>query len=142
LTTGGIFVLMSQVKDENNAGKISAMRMGHLILCSAAILAASAQAGLVYSPFVEGGVATGVSAAGMFRTATARGCEPPIAEVIVRLNRSEGAGGDLYAGLNSDGVLVPLVNPVGVAPPGYGGRGFDFTQNQSASAELDITPLP
>jgi hypothetical protein len=142
LTTGGIFVLMSQVKDENNAGKISAMRMGHLILCSAAILAASAQAGLVYSPFVEGGVATGVSAAGRFGAATTRGCEPPTADVIVKLDSSGGGGGDLYAGLNSDGVLVPLLNPVAVVPPGYGGGGFDFAQNQSASAELDITPLP
>src|ERR1035441_9167390 len=95
-----------------------------LVLGAAVMLAVSARAGVIYSPAnnVNANIPDG-SAVGWSGTATASGFLPTISDIQVKLNISGGFNGDLYAYISYGGVLVPLLNRVGV---GTGGTGSAF----------------
>jgi hypothetical protein len=62
-----------------------------------------------------------------------------ISEVRVRLNLSGGYNGDLYGYLSYNGVLVPLMNRVGVGssdPFGYGDGGLNVTFQDGAANNI------
>jgi hypothetical protein len=62
-----------------------------------------------------------------------------ITDISVKLNVSWGFNGDLYAYLSYDGILVPLLNRVGVTSGnafGYGDAGFDVTLSSSAANDV------
>ena len=82
--------------------------------------------------------------AGISFTLNATGLLPTISDVNVFINVSGGFNGDLYAYLSHDGVLVPLLNRVGVGQGtpgtyqdvfGYSAAGFNnITLDQQATA--------
>ena len=86
-------------------------RLG-LILFLLVGVSLAARAGIIYSA-TSGAIPDG-SAAGWSATAAASGYLPSILDVTVNLNLSGGYNGDLYAYLSYGGVLVPLLNRVGV----------------------------
>ena len=88
------------------------MRTRLLILSVVATLASTIQAGIIYSA-TSGTIPDG-NPAGWSATATVSGYGPSITDVSVNLNISGGYNGDLYAYLSYGGVLVPLLNRVGV----------------------------
>src|SRR4029079_4167785 len=62
-----------------------------------------------------------------------------ISSVTVALNISGGYNGDLYAYLSHDGVLVPLLNRVGVTsgdPFGYSETGFNILLSSSGASDV------
>jgi hypothetical protein len=62
-----------------------------------------------------------------------------ITSVTVALNISGGYNGDLYAYLSHDGILVPLLNRVGVTsgnPFGYSETGFNITLSSSGANDI------
>jgi subtilisin-like proprotein convertase family protein len=107
------------------------MKSRLLLCCSVLMLASTTQAGLIYSPAnpVNANIPDG-SALGWSGTATASGFLQSITAVTVNLNISGGYNGDLYAYLSYGGVLVPLLNRVGVTSGdafGYGTAGMHVT---------------
>lgn len=111
------------------------------------LLGRSAQAGLVILPFSSGFANDGYipdgNAAGWSDGRTVTGiAELRITDVSVKLNLTGGFNGDLYAYLSHDGVLVPLLNRVGVtatAPAsdfGYPHAGFNVTLSMSAAEDV------
>jgi hypothetical protein len=65
--------------------------------------------------------------------------DPFISDVTLRLNVSGGYNGDLYAYLSYNGVLVPLLNRVGVGSGnsfGYSDTGFDITLSTSGAFDV------
>jgi hypothetical protein len=69
----------------------------------------------------------------------ASGYLPTISVISVTLNISGGYNGDLYACLNYGGVLVPLLNRVGVTSGnafGYGVAGMDVTLSGQATTDI------
>ena len=67
---------------------------------------------------------------GLQDTRTLTGIPSMITDVRVTLNISGGFNGDLYAYLNHNGTIVPLLNRVGVGGSdafGYGGSGMNIT---------------
>src|SRR6266853_1430008 len=66
-----------------------------------------------------------------------------ITDVSVKLNISGGYNGDLYGYLSHNGVLVPLLNRVGVTATGggnsfgYSDAGFNVTLSDSGSFDID-----
>jgi hypothetical protein len=105
-------------------------------------LCLSARGGIIYSSFPNGGNVPDGTSAGWSGTATASGFLPTIADVSVNLNISGGFNGDLYAYLSYNGVLVPLLNRVGVTGTGggsgfgYGDTGFNITLGSSAAHDV------
>jgi hypothetical protein len=68
--------------------------------------------------------------AGVFSQISVSGALSSLSDITVSLNVSGGYNGDLYAYLSYDGVLVPLLNRVGVSagnPFGSGDSGFNIT---------------
>jgi hypothetical protein len=123
--------------------QIEPMKTRLLICAAAGMLALSVRAGIVYSPnnvLMNVDIPDG-SPVGWSGTATASGYLPSISDVTVNLNVSGGYNGDLYAYLSYGGVLVPLLNRVGVTSGnsfGYGNTGFDVTLSSSASGAQDV----
>jgi subtilisin-like proprotein convertase family protein len=102
-----------------------------LSTCSALMLVLSAHGAISYSPAnpVNATIPDG-SAVGWAGTATASALLSSITAISVTLNISGGYNGDLYAYLTYGGVLVPLLNRVGVGTGdafGYGTAGMNIT---------------
>jgi hypothetical protein len=114
-----------------------------LVLGAAVMLAVSARAGVIYSPAnnVNANIPDG-SAVGWSGTANASGFLPTISDIQVKLNISGGYNGDLYAYISYGGVLVPLLNRVGVTATGggnsfgYGDTGFDVTLSSAGANDV------
>ena len=104
--------------------------------CAGLMLALTTQAGIINSP--NAAIPDG-SAVGWSGTATASGYLTSISSVSVNLNISGGFNGDLYAYLSYGGVLVPLLNRVGVTSGdafGYGDTGFNMTLSSAAANDV------
>jgi hypothetical protein len=112
------------------------MNLRLLICCLGLLLHLSARAGVIYSA-TSGSIPDG-SAVGWSATAAASGYNYSLSSVTVNLNLSGGYNGDLYAYLSYGGVLVPLLNRVGVTGTGsgnafgYGDTGFNITLSSAA----------
>jgi subtilisin-like proprotein convertase family protein len=103
------------------------MKLQLLTLSSTVMLTLTAHAGIFTS--VNANIPDG-SAVGWSGTAKAGGYAAHITDVSVTLNISGGYNGDLYAYLSHGGVLVPLLNRVGVGTGdafGYGTAGMNIT---------------
>ena len=100
-----------------------------------------ARAGIIsYGP--QPGQIPDNSTVGLAATAIVSGYEPTIAGVSVTLNITGGFNGDLYAFLSHGGVLLPLLNRVGVSGTGggndlgYWDSGFNITLAAAAANDL------
>jgi len=116
------------------------MKARLFILCQVVMFSLNSHAGLIYSPLnpVNANIPDG-SAVGWSGTATASGYLPSISAVSVNLNLLGGYNGDLYAYLSYGGVLVPLLNRVGVTAGdafGYGHTGFDVTLSSAGANDV------
>ena len=112
------------------------MKAQLLILGSAVMLTLATHAGIITS--VNATIPDG-SAVGWSGTATASGLNQYISDVSVTLNISGGYNGDLYAYLSYGGVLVPLLNRVGVGSGnafGYGDAGFNVTLSSAGAYDV------
>jgi hypothetical protein len=102
------------------------MNLRLLSCVGAVMLALSAQAGISYS--ASSGTIPDGSPVGWSAAATLSDYLPSVSAVTVNLNLSGGYNGDLYAYLSYGGVLVPLLNRVGVQTGdafGYGTAGMN-----------------
>ena len=112
-----------------------------LVICSLALIMAwTAHGGIIYNPAnnINANIPDG-SPSGWAGTATASGYLPSLSDISVTLNISGGYNGDLYAGLSYGGVLVPLLNRVGVSsgnPFGSDGAGMSVTLSDSGSVNI------
>ena len=103
------------------------------------MLVLTTQAGIINSPNAT--IPDG-SAVGWSGTATASGYLPSLSSVSVNLNISGGFNGDLYAYLSYGGVLVPLLNRVGVTATGggssfgYSDAGFNVTLSSAGANDV------
>lgn len=95
------------------------------------------------SGFANGGKVPEGSLSGWSKSETLSGELGPITSVTVNLDITGGYNGSLYAYLTYDGVLVNLLNRVGVgsathgsSPFGYGNSGFDITFSSAAAANV------
>ncbi len=90
----------------------------------------TAQAGIIYN---YGGSAYDIpdgNLAGAYSQITVTGADSPLLGLTVALNISGGYNGDLYAYLSHNGVLVPLLNRIGVGGTsafGCSGAGMNVT---------------
>lgn len=103
------------------------------------LLGWAAQGGIIYSSFANGGLIPDGSPSGTAGTATTSGFLPSLSDISVTLNISGGYNGDLYAGLSYGGVLVPLLNRVGVTSGdgfGYGDTGFGVTLSSAGANDV------
>jgi hypothetical protein len=115
------------------------MKLRIIICCTALMLGVTARGSIIYSSFANGGLIPDGNPAGSAGTATVSGLLPTISQVSVNLNISGGYNGDLYAYLSYGGVLVPLLNRVGVGTGnsfGYGDTGFDVTLSSSGANNI------
>ncbi len=106
------------------------MKLRLLTCCLGFALTLAAEAGIIYSS-TSGSIPDG-NAVGWSATATASDLYSSMSDLSVTLQFSGGYNGDLYAYLSHGGVLVPLLNRVGVTTGnafGYGNTGFDITLN-------------
>jgi hypothetical protein len=106
------------------------MKLQLLTLCSTVMLTLTAHAGVIIpgGAFANSGLIPDGSAVGASGTATASGLNPYISDVSVSLNISGGYNGDLYAYLSHGGVLVPLLNRIGViSDNAFGSSGAGMT---------------
>jgi subtilisin-like proprotein convertase family protein len=110
-------------------------------------LCATAQAAVVSqafsSGFANGGNIPDGSTVGWSDTHSINGAAgTTITSVDVRLNVTGGFNGDLYAYLSHDGVLVPLLNRVGITATspssgfGYSQSGFNVTFSASGAGDV------
>jgi hypothetical protein len=109
-------------------------------------LGAAVQAALISEPFT-GGFVNGVdipdgNAVGWSDPRNISGLNTTsLSDLTVKINLTGGFNGDLYAYVSHDGILVPLLNRVGVtATPqasafGYGEAGFAVAFSASAAAD-------
>src|ERR1035437_2001874 len=111
--------------------------------CTGLMLALTAHAGIIYSPGnpINATIPDG-SPVGWSGTATAGGYASSISSISVSLNISGGFNGDLYAYISYGGVLVPLLNRVGVTATGggnsfgYGDAGFNITLSSASANDV------
>src|ERR1039457_2401051 len=122
--------------------KDSHMKRRIAIYFLALIMGWTAQGGIIYSSFADSGNIPDGNASGSAGTATASGFLPTISDISVKLNISGGYNGDLYAYLSYGGVLVPLLNRVGVTGTsggdafGYGETGFNVTLSSAGAPDV------
>jgi hypothetical protein len=106
------------------------------------MLALTSHAGISYSTFANSGLIPDGSPVGSSGTAAASGFLPTISDISVKLNISGGYNGDLYAYLSYGGVLIPLLNRVGVTGTGggdafgYGDTGFNVTLSSAGANDV------
>src|ERR1017187_7861328 len=115
------------------------MRLRLFICCTGLMLALTSHAGISYSTFANSGFIPDGSPVGSAGTATASGFLPTISDISVKLNISGGYNGDLYAYLSYGGVLVPLLNRVGVGSGdsfGYSDTGFNVTLSSAGAFDV------
>jgi hypothetical protein len=113
------------------------MKLRLLHFCLGLMLTLTARAGISYSS-TSGSIPDGATV-GWSATATASGYLPSISDVTVNLNISGGFNADLYAYLSYGGVLVPLLNRVGVQTSdafGYGDTGFAITLSSAGAYDV------
>jgi hypothetical protein len=118
------------------------MKMRILICSAMAMLTLTARAGIIYSPAnpINATIPDG-SPVGWSGNAAASGFGTSISDISVNLNISGGYNGDLYAYLSYGGVLVPLLNRVGVTSGdsfGYANPGFNITLSSTAVGAQDV----
>ena len=91
-------------------------------------------------PFANGGVIPDGNPVGLSDSQTLSGMTGlSISDISVSLNISGGYNGDLYAYLSHDGVLVPLLNRVGVTAGnafGYSDTGFNIVLSSAAANDV------
>ena len=91
------------------------------------------------SGFANSGVIPDANAAGWSDSRTVSIADLSITDISVKLNVSGGYNGDLYAYLSYNGVLIPLLNRVGVAASspsssfGYSDTGFNITLSSTGN---------
>ena len=111
-----------------------------VVICSLVLLLGwAAQGGIIYSSFANSGLIPDGSPSGTAGTATTSGFRPSLSDISVTLNILGGYNGDLYAGLSYGGVLVPLLNRVGVTSGdgfGYGDTGFSVTFSSAGANDV------
>jgi hypothetical protein len=76
---------------------------------------------------------------GVWSSVTVNGEAPLLTDVAVMLNLSGGYNGDLYAYLSYDGMMVPLLNRVGVSSTnafGANGAGMNVTLSDGATVNI------
>src|ERR1035441_10160155 len=118
------------------------MKRQIVVFSLALIMGWTAQGGIIYSSFADSGNIPDGNASGSAGTATASGFLPTISDISVKLNISGGYNGDLYAYLSYGGVLVPLLNRVGVTGTsggdafGYGETGFNVTLSSAGAQDV------
>ena len=116
------------------------MKTQFLISCLVVMLALTTHAGIIYSPSNPVNVTIpDNSPVGWAGTATASGFASSISSVSVNLNISGGYNGDLYAYLSYGGVLLPLLNRVGVGSSdalGYADSGFNITLSSAGAQNI------
>jgi subtilisin-like proprotein convertase family protein len=106
----------------------AALLLGFCLSASAAVYSPSWSSGFANSGNIPDANPTGWSDSRVVSIADAS-----ITDISVHLNISGGFNGDLYAYLSYNGVLIPLLNRVGVAASspassfGYSDTGFDIT---------------
>jgi hypothetical protein len=79
------------------------------------------------------------STAGVFSQVSVSGALSSLSDISVTLNISGGYNGDLYGYLSYDGVLVPLLNRIGMSssnPFGSDGAGMNVTLSDSGSVNI------
>jgi subtilisin-like proprotein convertase family protein len=119
------------------------MRLSNLQSLVALVLGAgfTAQAGIIYnyggSPFdIPDGNLSGV-----YSQITVSGANASLFDITVAIQISGGYNGDLYAYLSCDGVLVPLLNRIGVSGSsafGASGAGMDVTLSDASGFNGNI----
>ena len=119
------------------------MKSRLLVFFSAAMLTLTMHAGIIITggAFANSGYIPDGSAVGSSGTATASGLLASISEIRVNLSISGGYNGDLYVYLSHDGVLVTLLNRVGVKSGdafGYGDAGFNITLSSTDPSEREM----
>jgi subtilisin-like proprotein convertase family protein len=119
------------------------MKTRFLSLCSVLLLAPSLHAGVDFTggSFANGGLIPDGSAVGSSATVSVSGLQNYITDISVTLNISGGYNGDLYAYLSYGGVLVPLLNRVGVGTGdafGYSTAGMTITLAGNPGDHTDI----
>jgi hypothetical protein len=125
------------------------MKYTPAILLLSLSLCAAARAAVISKPFAgafaNGGNIPDGNATGWSDPRTLSGLTPDtLSSVSVKLHLTGGYNGDLYAYVSHDGVLVPLLNRVGVtatAPAsafGYSDSGFDVTFQSSSAADIHL----
>ena len=118
------------------------MRTRLLTLLAVVMLATTTRAGISYSTFANSGLIPDGSVVGSAGTASVSGYGSSLTDISVTLNISGGYNGDLYAYLSYGGVLVPLLNRVGVTATGggnvfgYGDTGFDVTLSSAGANNI------
>src|ERR1017187_3926466 len=119
--------------------RIMKLPISKSIIALALLMGWTAQAGISYGTFANSGNIPDGSSSGSAGTATASGFLPTISDISVKLNISGGFNGDLYAYLSYGGVLVPLLNRVGVTTGdgfGYGDTGFSVTLSSAGANDV------
>ncbi|MGD0259182.1 MAG: hypothetical protein ABSD29_05080 [Verrucomicrobiota bacterium] len=117
------------------------MKLRLFICCSGLLLALTAHAGISYGSYADGGLIPDGNPVGMGATATVSGYGSSISDISVNLNIGGPSPyiGDLYAYLSYSGVLVPLLNRVGVATGnafGYSDAGMNITLSDSGANNI------
>jgi hypothetical protein len=116
----------------------AALVLGSCLTLNASIYSYSFDSGFANSGNIPDANPTGWSDARTISGIT----DSQITDVTVSLNISGGFNGDLYGYLSHDGVLVPLLNRVGVAASspgssfGYSNHGFDVTLSDSGAYDV------
>lgn len=113
------------------------MKLSRLLPLLGALSCLSVSAGLIYS--TASGSIPDRTSAGWSATATASDYLPSLTAITVNLNLSGGYTGDLYAYLSYGGVLVPLLNRVGVSSGdafGYGDAGVNITLSSGGACDV------
>jgi hypothetical protein len=104
---------------------IAASIVGACFAADAAVYTLSYNSG-----FANSGVIPDANPTGWSDSRTVSVADPVITDISVRLNVSGGFNGDLYAYISYNGVLVPLLNRVGIGSGnsfGYSDTGFNMT---------------
>src|ERR1035437_4029976 len=118
------------------------MKRQIVVFSLALMMGWTAQGGIIYSTFADSGNIPDGSPSGSGGTASVSGFLPSISDISVKLNISGGCNGDLYACLSYGGVLVPLLNRVGVTGTGtgdafgYEDTGFNVTLGSAGAHDV------
>ena len=117
-------------------------RFGWLLVLSCLNSNAAVYTSSFTSGFANGGVIPDATTTGWSDVRTLAVADNSIQSITVTLNVSGGFNGDLYAYISHNGVLVPLMNRVGVASSspsssfGYSDPGFTITLSSAAANDV------
>jgi hypothetical protein len=118
------------------------MESRHLIAASLAGFCLTVYGGIYTGPSGGGWDIPDGNPAGVSDSEVISGLSPSLHGVSVKLNVTGGFNGDLYAYLSCNGVLVPLLNRVGVTATssgssfGHGDAGLNITLSSSGANDL------